>query len=139
METIELTAYSKGSFSLLRGVALIAAVALPVVFLAAPPAPWWVLLSAPAYAAGWLAAMMLSWRHRSYLWAWAGTVILMVLPRFLGPIGDDVGLPWFFQWLCLLLFLAGLPLLLFRRRMLRWARLEEGEPRTPDVRHETRE
>ena len=116
--------HSRGSFALLRWTPLVAAATLPFTF-AHGPIPAALFLGALLIAATWLASLLLAWRTRSQLLLGFGFLSLTFGSRIVGVHSSEVPLSQFIQWLCFVLILAGAPLLLFRARLLYFARLHE--------------
>ena len=124
MSTEQFITHSRQSFAILRWAPLVAAAALPFTF-AHGPIPPALCIGAVPIAATWLASLLLAWRTRKQLWFGLGFVALLFGSRLVGARDSGVSMSQFIQWLCFVDILVGTPLLLFRARLLHFARLDE--------------
>ena len=125
MDRIETITHSRGSFALLRGAPVVAAAVLPFTF-ARGPAPLSLLLAAVPIAALWLGCLLMGWRTQKYRWFLLAWMSVMLGSRVAGYDHRRIFITQAVQWLCLVLILAGAPLLLWRDRLLKFARLNEA-------------
>lgn len=124
MRTEEFISHSRRSFALLRWAPLVAALALPFTF-SQGPIPRIFAVGAIPIAAVWLSSLLLAWRTGRHVWFGFGFIALLLGSRVVGVNSPEVPLPQFIQWLCLVVILAGAPLLFFRTRLLLFAHLDE--------------
>jgi hypothetical protein len=123
MKEAEFISHSRMSFAMLRWAPLVAAAALPFTF-GSGHAPILLLVTAIPIAALWLAFLLLAWRTRNQLWLILSFPVLMGCPRLVGLHNPDLPLSHAIQWLCIVIVVAGAPLLLFRSRLLQLTRLD---------------
>ena len=114
--------HSRGSFAFLRWAPVAAIAVLPFTFRHGA-VPLTFLASALPIAALWLASMLLMWRTRREPWGALGFIALIFGARVVGLHDSTVSLSQFVQWLCIVVIIAGAPLLLLRSYFLRIARL----------------
>jgi hypothetical protein len=74
----------------------------------------------------WLASLLLAWRTGHELWFAPGFIALVFGSRVVGVHSPEVPLPQAIQWMCVVVILAGAPLLFLRTRCLHLARLDES-------------
>jgi hypothetical protein len=110
------------SFALLRWAPIVATAVLPFTFTHGhiPAADFF---GAVLVAAVWLASLLLAWRTRNGLWGGFAWVAVVFGSRILGIY--DLPFSQFLQWLCYVLIVAGAPLLIFPKRFLQLARLDQ--------------
>ena len=123
MNTEQFVAHSRFSFALLRWLAITASISLPFTF-GRGAISLAHFFGACLIAVVWLFSLLLAWRSRNEVWFGLGFVVLIFGSRFTGIHNADVPMPQYVQWLCIVVILAGFPLLLFRRHLLRLSRLD---------------
>jgi hypothetical protein len=115
------------SFEVLRWMSVAALVALPFAFMTKERMSAFQIIAAVVFAVLWLAMILLTWRLRSNRLLALQFSAFLLAPGFLGifrssSVGPGVS-PVTFQWLAIVIVLAGLPLLVARNYFLKLADL----------------
>lgn len=119
---------SRLSLGMLRWFAILGTLGLPFTY-SHGPIELRHILSAWALGTVITVTQLMRCRTRRDLWGLAGFAAIMFGGRALGP---DAKSPTaiIFQWGCLLVIFAGAPLLLFKKQLLRFARLDKENSQT---------
>ncbi len=123
MNDEEFLSNARVSFAIVRWAPLVATLSLPFTF-AHGPISAALFVGAVLLAATWLLSLLWGWRTRSQLLWGFGGVILVGGSYLVGVHNSDVPESQALQWLCYVVILTGTPLLFFRARLLRFARLD---------------
>lgn len=125
MTTEQFIAHSRGGFAILRWAPFVAIFVLPFT-LEQGLISLRLFLGAVVVAAILLVSQLLAWRTRQQLWFGGSFIALVFGSRVVGIGSPEVSTAQAIQWICFVLVLAGAPLLLFRGRLLRLARLDDS-------------
>jgi len=116
------------SFEILRFAPLIALAILPFTF-SDGPISWALFAGAIPISAAWLTSSVMAWRKGEEIWCVLPFLVLVLGSRWAGVHDAAVSNAQFVQWLCVVITLTGAPLLLFRDRLYRYARLDVPDGR----------
>ncbi len=123
-EAVRFLERARFTFGMLRWLAVAALVALPFTFgdgfISARQ-----LLESLLLGGALFASLILSWRTRKRRWLALLFAVWLLGPRLLGGSETEANSPHDYQSLCYSLILAGGPLWFFRRKWLRFARLDD--------------